>query len=284
MPQVDSLLVANLKLVKTAPLRFAFVMKGPTEGRLLLTKKPPIPPKEIADAKKELGGGQVLSGRCRWDEENKEYLLELAKDPPPTLATAVRTIIKKDTGQTVKVSCRAAADLASEEAGVQGGPAPQVQVVSVTPAAGKAEVLKRLSALPKDYTAALGKKGPDVARLHALFEQVKALVSSQDFPKAGQVLDELEPLIARALAAPAPTAPPTGGRTVSPSPGLDKAALVKRLNTLTGAFKAAVASKSPDVPRMQALLTAVKHGLDSQDFAAAEQAIAELEQLFARST
>src|SRR5262249_21287548 len=55
-------------------------------------------------------------------------------------------------------------------------------------------------------------------------------------------------------------------------------------NTLTGAFKAAVASKSPDVPRMQALLTAVKHGLDSQDFAAAEQAIAELEQLFARST
>ena len=87
MPQVDSQLVANLKLVKTTPMRFAFVTNGPAEGRLLLAKMPPVPPKEIAEAKKQLGGGHVYLGRCRW--ENDQYVFELAKEPPGTLVGLV---------------------------------------------------------------------------------------------------------------------------------------------------------------------------------------------------
>src|SRR5215813_8800391 len=101
MPKVDSQLLANLKLAKTTPMRFAFVTKGPTECRLLLAKKPPVPPKEIAEAKKELGGGQVYLGRCRW--ENDQYVFELAKEPPGALAKEVRAVIARDAGLHLNV-------------------------------------------------------------------------------------------------------------------------------------------------------------------------------------
>ena len=82
MPEVDSQLAANLKLAKTTPMRFAFVTKSPNDGRLILAKKPPVPPKEIAEAKKELGGGHVYLGRLRW--ENDQYVFEVASEPRPS--------------------------------------------------------------------------------------------------------------------------------------------------------------------------------------------------------
>src|SRR5207249_4180182 len=103
------------KQAKTTPMRFAFIAKGPTEGRLLLAKKP-VPAKEVADARKELGGGQVYRGRCRW--EDGQLVFEFPKEPPAALANTIRTIIHRDAGLSVKVILRVAADLAAEEAGL----------------------------------------------------------------------------------------------------------------------------------------------------------------------
>jgi len=274
MPEVDSQLVASLKLAKTTPMRFAFVTKSLNEGRLLLAKKPPVPVKEITEAKKELGGGHVLLGRCRWDKDNEQYVFELGKEPSATLANTIRNIIHNETGLHVKTFCCVATDLAAEEAGTHPETAPVEPGVGVTPshvspATGKEDVLKRVTSLAKGYTAAVAKNGPDVPRMHELFNLVKSLVSSQDFARAGKVLDELEPLIARAAVAPPPQADP-------------HAALVHRLNALAGPIKAALAQKGPTAEQVQKLFAGVSALLSKKAYAKADEQLGRLEALLAQ--
>jgi hypothetical protein len=278
MPQVDSQLVANLKLAKTSPVRFAYVMKGPADGRLFLTKKPPVPPKDIAEAKKELGGGQVFVGRVRWEDD--QYVFELAKDPPAPLANSIRAIIRKDTGQTVKTFCRSAADLAAEEGGAppEAGPVVGVTPAPVEPAAGKGEALKRLNALSAGIKAALA--GPNKARVQALFVQANGLIKANDFAQAAAALDQLEALVGQA-AAPAASAPPPAAPAAAPpaapAPDAGKAVAMKRLNALSAGIKAALAG--PNKARVQVLFLAVNGAVKNQDFAQATKLLDELESL-----
>jgi hypothetical protein len=63
---IDNGLATSLKQARGGkPLRFAFVAKG-TEGSLLVAKS--IKPKEVAETRKELGGGQVYQGRVVGEE------------------------------------------------------------------------------------------------------------------------------------------------------------------------------------------------------------------------
>jgi hypothetical protein len=204
MPEVDSQLVASLKLVKTTPMRFAFVTKGPNEGRLLLAKKPPVPPKEIAEAKKELGGGgQVFLGRCRWDKDNEQYVFELGKEPPATLAATIRTIIRKETGLNVKTFCRMATDLAAEEAGTHPETAPVEPPVAPPPQADPhAALVHRLNALAGPIKAALAQKGPAAEQVQKLFASVSALLSKKAYAEADEQLGRLEALLAQLGKAP----------------------------------------------------------------------------------
>jgi hypothetical protein len=230
-----------------------------------------VPPKLIADAKKELGGGQVYSGRCQW--ESDQYVFELAVEPPPTLANTIKAVIHHGTGQNVKVLVRFAADLAAEEAKAPlAAPIEPVAAVSPSPAApvaGKADVLKRLTALAKNFTAAVAKNGPDVPRMHTLFDSVKGLVSKQEFVQAGTVLDELEPLIARANAAPQATADP-------------HAALMHRLNALAGPIKTALAQKGPRAEQVQKLFAGVSALLTKKAYAEAGEQLGQLEAILAQ--
>jgi hypothetical protein len=204
MPAADAnqQLADALKQAKRGPMRFAFVIKGPAEGTLLVARKS-IPAKKIAEAKKELGGGKVYRGRC--EGEMGALVCEVAQEPPATLAKQLKALITRDVGPLFKaVEFRVVADLAEEEEGEappEGVPPPPRP--PSPPGDARAAVLKRLSALAGPYQAAVAAQGPDGARMQSLFGAVKGLVGNQDFAQAGKVLDELEPLVAGAQAAPA---------------------------------------------------------------------------------
>ncbi len=130
-----------------------------------------------------------------------------------------------------------------------------------SPDHGRAEVLKRLNALAPGIKAALA--GPSAARVQTLFGAANGLLKNNDFAQAGKVLDELEPLV-KAGGAP-------------PSPGGDKAAVLKRLNALAPGIKAALAG--PNAARVQTLFGAVNGLLKNNDFAQAGKVLDELEPL-----
>src|SRR5690349_10385202 len=115
MPTVDSDLASALRQAKTKRMFFALIAKG-LDGKLLVDKKK-ISAKEIADAKKECGGGTVYRGRCQGDD-NGALVFEVAKEPPGTLAAATKKIIKQSAGLTFKaIEFRVAADV--DEEGVE---------------------------------------------------------------------------------------------------------------------------------------------------------------------
>src|SRR5262249_33611285 len=58
-----------------------------------------------------------------------------------------------------------------------------------------AEVVKRFNALTGNLKAALAARGPDLARIQTLTGAVNGLLKNKDYPQAGKVLDELEPLV-----------------------------------------------------------------------------------------
>src|SRR5262249_24523853 len=184
------------------------------EGRLLLARKPPVPPKEIADAKKELGGGHVFLGRLRW--ENEEYVFEVGKEPPGTLANTIRTVIHNHAGLTAKVVIRVAADLAAEEAGAHAEAGPYGQAVAAPPlpppqadAQGNqaaksdpARFVSRLKALSAQIQHAEGGTSPHGQEIKLRMSEVQVFARKQDFAQANAVLDQVEQL----LRSPAPMA------------------------------------------------------------------------------
>ena len=108
MPEKDPVLAQALKHARTAPMHFVFVAKGTTQGKLLVAKKS-ITAKEVADAKKEVGGGVVFRGRCVGDGGN--LVFELPKAPPITLKQQLKTFIHREAGLALPVDVRVAADL-----------------------------------------------------------------------------------------------------------------------------------------------------------------------------
>ena len=94
MAEVDADLVTALKLAKGKKMFFAFIPKG-SDGKLILSKKK-IPPKEIAEAKKELGGSNAIIGKCFGPIGNMVF--QVVKQPPPTLEAALKKVAKRDAG------------------------------------------------------------------------------------------------------------------------------------------------------------------------------------------
>src|SRR5262245_55756081 len=107
---------------------FAFVPKG-SDGKLIVSKKK-IPPKEIAEAKKEISGGMPVTGKCFGEDGTMVFLV--AKPAPPALSAVVKKVAKRETGLTIDPEFRVASDADAEEAEVTGAPA---AVASTPPAA-----------------------------------------------------------------------------------------------------------------------------------------------------
>ena len=60
--EIDEELVTGLKAAKSKRMSFAVVLKGGSDGALIVSKQK-IPPTAIAEAKKESGGSAVISRR-----------------------------------------------------------------------------------------------------------------------------------------------------------------------------------------------------------------------------
>ncbi len=138
---VDAALVANIKQIKTTPMSFVFVAKG-NEGKLILDKKK-ISNKVADDAKKNCGGGNIVRGRCKF--ENGLLVFEVGMEVSPSLPALTKKIIKQDAAMTYDVEYRFAADLAAEEG---GGAAPVPGAPPVPPAAAAAESAAAPAAQP----------------------------------------------------------------------------------------------------------------------------------------
>jgi hypothetical protein len=139
--ELDKDLADGLKAAKTKRCYFALVLKGGTDGALLVSKTK-VPAPAIAEAKKKSGGSAVVSGFVSY--EDGTYVFETAKPPAGTAAAAVKTIAKRDAGQTIKAIFRQSTD--PELLALDGSP-------EATPATGTTKTTEP-QATPK--TSALG--------------------------------------------------------------------------------------------------------------------------------
>src|SRR5262245_26270205 len=195
MSKIDQDLVAALKRAKTKPMTepmyFALVLKAPGEGTLIVNKNP-VKPAAIAEAKKDLGGGQIFKGRCAGDKSG-QLVFETAKVPPAYLAKTLKSVIIRDAGLTLKVDAHKAADLSDDDDST-------ADPTTATPkaddkAAKKEALLKRLKALTPAITRALATKGPNADAVRTQLAKVKSLIDGDDLDAAAKALDELEKLL-----------------------------------------------------------------------------------------
>jgi hypothetical protein len=351
---LDTDLVTNvkkaLKRESAVPMFFAFVMKGGTDGKLIVSKAR-IPPKQIDGAKKETGGSAVLKGVCYG--ENGTLVFEMAKPAAPNVAAVTKNVLKAKAGLAIKVEYRvgrdeetipesAEPDLPSDDAGkaVPGadGAAATAPGAADLDAEWKAKLAERTPAIK----AALAARGPNAGDIGKLLAQATALSKpggdmAQALAKLAEChylttagaapavppkaaggdpaaaewkakLAELTPAIKTALAARGPNAGDIGKllaqATALSKPGGDmaqalakltechalattgtppspsangRAALVKRLNGLAGAIKAALTGTN--AARVQTLSGAVSRLLKNNDIAQASRMLDELEPL-----
>src|SRR5438128_1960826 len=93
MPDAD--LVAALKMAKGGKkMFFAFVPKGGSDGQLIVSKMK-IPPKQVADTKKQIGGGSPVTGKC-FAGDGGVMVFQVAKAAPPAMVGAVKKVVKRD--------------------------------------------------------------------------------------------------------------------------------------------------------------------------------------------
>ncbi len=193
MTTIDRDLAGALKLALTKPMNFALVIKAPGEGTLIVSKKP-IPIGAIAQAKRELGGGQIVKGRCTGGPSG-QLVFETAKEPAPNVAKTIKAVIKRDAGLTLNVETKQAPDLADDEDEAKTDPAYGKPKTDPADAKAKTDLAKRLAVLSDRYKVATNSDDADSKRLKQQLETVKTLIAKQDYAAATNALDVLEHLL-----------------------------------------------------------------------------------------
>jgi peptidoglycan hydrolase-like protein with peptidoglycan-binding domain len=130
MAEVDAGLATALKAAKSKKMFFAFIPKGGGDGKLIVSKAK-IPAKEIAEAKKALGGGNAVTGKCFGAIGEMVFLV--AKEAPATMEAAVKKVAKRDSGLAVIPTFQVAGDADADE---EGGSAPSAAAAGAAPSAG----------------------------------------------------------------------------------------------------------------------------------------------------
>ncbi len=217
---IDSELAANVKIAKTKRMHFAFVAKGSSDGALVLAKSK-VPPALITDAKKKSGGTQVFKGAC-FGEEGK-LVFEMAKDPPATLATALKKVIQRDASVSIPCICRIGTDPDLADDAAATTPA----ATTPTPATSAAATTTPTTAPPKadsyysQYAAyhatlqpvvlqALKSKAGDPEKLKSVFNYALDQASKKDYAKALQGLGAVDKLLKTSYGAYSAGTPITG--------------------------------------------------------------------------
>lgn len=221
---LDKTLANTLKQATRAPAGspyfFALVLKGGTDGRLIVAKGA-IPEKQIAEAKKQTGGSAVIKGVCFGEEGT--LVFETPKAPAPTWTPLVKRLANEGAGVTIQPVFRQGRD--------------PDQLLDELPAAaeakdGAAAWQARVDALTAQVKAAATAKHPQARNMVLGISQAGAFFRGGKPADAEARLKEVEGFLAAA-------APPT----------LDPAAEWKaRLAAATPAIKAAMAAKGPKAP------------------------------------
>jgi hypothetical protein len=186
--EIDKELAEGLKQAKAKRMYFAVVLKGAADGALMVSKKK-IPPTAIAEAKKNCGGSTVISGAC-FGEDGK-HVFEVAKEPPATLAMALKTIARRDSGLTISPVCRVGSgpEMDEEGSGTEtadapvGTTKPGSTTTPTTPTTGQTGQKGALAPLPETakFEAALKTwEQASAAALSATDKLLSALSSSTD--------------------------------------------------------------------------------------------------------
>jgi hypothetical protein len=118
--ELDTDLITSLKLAKAKEMFFAFIPKG-SEGKLIVSRKR-IPPKEIAEAKKEIGGGKPVLGKCIGPLGSMVFKVAKAS---ATLGPAIKKAAKKASGLTVVPDVQLSGEVEEAE---EGAEAPEAAV------------------------------------------------------------------------------------------------------------------------------------------------------------
>ncbi len=221
-------LAAGLVKARTAksekPLFFALLLKGGSDGELLVDNKK-IPPAKIQEAKTRSGGSTVVNGVC-FNEEGT-IVFEVPKPPAGTWAAAAKKMAQA-AGVSIKAEFRQGRDPDSvSESSTETEEAEVSEDTAADTAA--AEWAQRFKVVGPKLMAALKANNGDVTKLQTVFAFVKEKANAKDYAKALTGLDTIEKLLQA-----------TGGTTTPPPK--DEAGKDAGLATWQKARETAVAS------------------------------------------
>jgi peptidoglycan hydrolase-like protein with peptidoglycan-binding domain len=263
-------LAAALKQAKAKPMFFAFIHKG-AEGKLIVSKTK-IPPKQIAEAKKETGGGTPVTGKC-FGGEGGAMVFQVAKAAPPALAAAVKKPAKRDAGLMIEPEFQLGGDAdADEQAAIEldttGGPtdswspAAAPAAPPAAPAGGKVlGIQKALHKLGFDPGKIDGVNGPHTQAAIKKFQQSKGLAAD------GIMGPKTQAALAIALKG---GAAPSVAAKVTPTPVLDPQVTLPELDAASkdsakmpidlGPWVAARQHAVTNLKALASKVAATKHG------------------------
>ena len=244
---LDQSLADNLKRATRAPADhpyfFALVVKGGTDGQLIVSKGR-VPEKQIAEAKKETGGSAVVKGVCFG--EDGTLVFETPKLPAPAWTPLVKRLAKEGAGLALKAVFRQGRD--------------PDQLPDEFPAAPEAKDdvaawQTRVDTVTARVKAAAAAKHPRARDMVLGISQAGAFFRGGKPADADARLKEVEELLAAAApsappppaaSAPPATPPPASPPQSPPPQAADPAAGWKaKLAECTPAIKAALAAKGP---------------------------------------
>ncbi len=281
MAEVDAKLAQSLRSAKSAPMFFAFVAKGASDGVLLVSRKPPTGG-EIKEAKLKCGGTAVLTGRCLGEDNTTVF--ELPTEPPGSLAGQLKKIIARDAGLTLTVETRCNKEMDGAAAPAADG-VPEAPPPPEAPTADLGTFKARFKVVSPLYKEA-AKKAP---AYKAVLDKVAA--SAAGAAKAGQYgegltqLQKLETaskqILAKAAAAApeppvAPPAPPAPPAPAASATG-DVAAFRQRMKEVLPLYQQA-SKQAPDRKgELDKLATQAAEAGKQKDYAAAVGLLGRLE-------
>jgi hypothetical protein len=287
---LDDELVAGLKLAKTKRCYFALVVKGATDGALVISKQK-VPPVLITLAKKQCGGSAVVKGAVFF--EDGKYVFETAKVQAATMPNALKAIAKRDAGMSIVAVCRvgtnpdllddddrqqAAAGGEANKTLKESGPEAKAKTTDAPKPSLEAAYQARVKSLTDDLKKAITSGTPAGNEAKLRFSESQLFSRKKDFAKAMPLLDAVEDRIKEALAAIAGSA--ASRQTAKSRDGVgaaDGPQLTKRLNALTADIKLALAGRNQ--ARVKSLFVAVSGQIKNKNFAQASKGLDELEGL-----
>jgi peptidoglycan hydrolase-like protein with peptidoglycan-binding domain len=269
----DAELTTALKQAKSKKMFFAFILKG-SDGQLLVSKAK-IPPKAIAEAKKEVGGVPI-TGKC--SGPTNDLVFQVAKQPPPTLGAALKKVIKRETGLAIVPNVQLAGDADAVEPEDKGTDAPASAGAAPgqagpPPAPGQVNVAgiqKALQKLGYDPGKIDGVTSPHTQAAIKKFQQANGLAAdgiagpktqaalAKALRGAGAASGSQAATMGRAQTAPEITRP-VGAQAVTGQEDAAKAPSAKALGL--GPWQAARDKAVNDLKALAMKIAATRHGI-----------------------